>query len=828
MPIPGLVTVSPRLAASVGAAVAGGLLLLLWTYRRRGFILLWAIAWAGVAAALFLASDGDPDRAVSTMRLAVAGFAAVASAELFLAGLLGHSNRTAWPVILIVFFVTGAVYAAAAGLLPAPALYAATFFTISITLAASAWRVMAIARDRHAVGGFIMAGAFTVVVVCNAAAAAAALLFAINLTGARLILLANGGAYVLVAFAQHLFVFEDMLFDLRDSKRDLLNARTELRHAAITDPLTGMYNRRFFDEVAAHQIEHHRRFHLPLSLVYVDVDRFKEINDTRGHDFGDRVLVHVATYLNRHTREADYLFRHGGDEFLILMSCTEDEARRRAQDLQAQFPSTLDQAGLPSTLSLSIGVALVPAGARDLQETIQLADGRMYDDKRRKPAFTIGALTLAILPFCIAAIPAMAFAQSRPLVHPSAAAIYARLLPQIERIRLFDHHAHPAFPDDADVDIAPPPPGGSPLRLREDNPETSAAARALFGFPFADMKGTHAKWLADKKAALKRQHPGAAYFNDILDRLGIETSMANRVAMAPYLDPARFKWVFFVDCFMFPFDNSALAARNGDEAVYMPLQTKLRQQYQQALGLTSLPPTFADYLSLVSRSLEANQKRGGVAVKFEASYFRSLFFADPTRDRVGSIYDQYRSGGVPSFDEYTAFQDFIFRHIVTEAGRLHLPVHIHTSVGGGDYFNIRGVNVLNLENVLRDPRYSATTFVLIHGGYPFDRQAILLTWMKNVYLDSSATELMLYPTEFKNVLRQWLETFPEKVTFGTDAFPYNDALGVEEVYWIGVQTSRTALAAALAEMVAAREITESRAMAIARGYLHDNAAALYK
>ena len=427
----------------------------------------------------------------------------------------------------------------------------------------------------------------------------------------------------------------------------------------------------------------------------------------------------------------------------------------------------------------------------------------------------------------VAAWTAVLAGQSRPIVAPEAQAIYQRLLPQISGIKLFDHHAHPSFPDDADVDIAPPPPGNTPLRLREDNPETSAAAKALFGFPFADMSGAHRKWLVDKKAALKSEHAGTAYFDMILDRLGIETSMANRVAMASYLNPSRFKWVFFVDCFMFPFDNSALAARNGDEAVYMPLQTKLRLQYAQQVGVQGLPPTFAGYLAFVSQSLEANQKRGGVAVKFEASYFRSLSFDDPSREAAAAVYDRYRGGGVPSFDDYKIVQDAVFRHLVAEAGRLRLPVHIHTNAGGGDYFSLRGVNVLNLENVLRDPRYSATTFVLIHGGYPFDREAIWLTAMKNVYLDSSSTELVLYPTEFKNVLRRWLEIYPEKVTFGTDAFPYNEALGVEEVYWMGVHTTRTALAAALAEMIAAREISEGQAMTIAHGYLHDTAAALY-
>ena len=105
-----------------------------------------------------------------------------------------------------------------------------------------------------------------------------------------------------------------------------------------------------------------------------------------------------------------------------------------------------------------------------------------------------------------------ASAQSRPLVAPEATAIYQRLLPQIARIKLFDHHAHPAFPDDADVDIAPPPPGATMLRLRPENPETVAAARALFGFPFADMAGAHGKWLVDRKAALKRQYAGRGVF----------------------------------------------------------------------------------------------------------------------------------------------------------------------------------------------------------------------------------------------------------------------------------------------------------------------------
>jgi predicted TIM-barrel fold metal-dependent hydrolase len=134
---------------------------------------------------------------------------------------------------------------------------------------------------------------------------------------------------------------------------------------------------------------------------------------------------------------------------------------------------------------------------------------------------------------------------------------------------------------------------------------------------------------------------------------------------------------------------------------------------------------------------------------------------------------------------------------------------------------------MNLENILRDPRYTSTTFVMIHGGYPYEREAIWLAARKNVYLDSSYQELVMYPSEFKKSLKQWLETFPDKITFGTDCFPYNEVLGAEESYWLGVQSAREALAGALAEMVSEGEVSEAKALEMAKAYLHDTAVSLY-
>ena len=421
---------------------------------------------------------------------------------------------------------------------------------------------------------------------------------------------------------------------------------------------------------------------------------------------------------------------------------------------------------------------------------------------------------------------AAALGQAKALPQADVQAIYKRLEPRIAKILIFDHHAHPGFGDDSDVDAQSAPPQHLPLRARDSNPEIVTAVKALFNYPFNDMSAEHMKWLADKSAAAKKAG-GTAYFDAILDKLGVEVSVANRVAMAPYLNPKRFRWVFFADSFLFPLDNKLVTAVNPDEGVYIPLQEKVLKRYMAQAGVKALPETLDGYLRFVTRVLEENQKNGGIAEKFEIGYFRSLAFGDPPKAAAMQVYAKYRKGGVPAPEEYKTFQDYVFRYLVTEGGRLHLPVHIHSAVGEGDYFSLQRGNVLNLENILKDQRYLKTTFVLVHGGYPFYREAIWMTSMENVYIDTSEVEVLTYPSEFKNVLKLWLQTYPEKVTFGTDAYPYSAALGSEQGYWLGVTSARDALTAALAEMVASREITEAKALEIAQGYLHDNATRLY-
>lgn len=421
----------------------------------------------------------------------------------------------------------------------------------------------------------------------------------------------------------------------------------------------------------------------------------------------------------------------------------------------------------------------------------------------------------------------MGWAQARPLPNQDLSAIYQRLLAQIEKIPIVDMHAHPGYWDDSDVDaMAVTVTDLDPFRTRDTNPEWAAAAKALFGYPYSDLSPEHAAWL-DKKDDELRKEWGKDYFTKILDLVGIQVGVANRVAMDYLENNPRFRWVVFVDPFMFPFNNHDLAI-NPDRAVYFPIQEKALHRYMAQAGSAQLPADLAGYEALIGRVLEQDKQQGAVAIKFEAPYFRSLVsISDPPREKAEAIYRKYRSGGVPSAEEYLVFQDYVFRYLIAQAGPQHLEVHVHSAVGAGNYYYLKEGNAMDLENILRDTRYKDTTFVMIHGGYPYDRESIWLAALPNVYLDSSEFVLLTYPAEYSRILKNWFEIYPEKIVFGSDAFPYTREVAVPETYWLAIHTARTASAAALAEMVAEGEISEAKALDIARDYFHDTTAKLF-
>ena len=225
--------------------------------------------------------------------------------------------------------------------------------------------------------------------------------------------------------------------------------------------------------------------------------------------------------------------------------------------------------------------------------------------------------------------------------------------------------------------------------------------------------------------------------------------------------------------------------------------------------------------------LERQRQGGALAEKFEAAYLRDLYFGAADAAQAERVYRQYAGKGVPPDTEYKLLQDYLFRYIASECGRLGMAVHIHTMAGAGGYFDVAGANPLNLEPLFDDPALRKTKFVMIHGGWPFVSEIGALLTKPNAYLDISAQTLILPPARIAGWLREWLALVPEKVLFGTDAYPYSDQLGWEESAWIAARNGREALGRALTAMMRDGEITHQRAVELARMVLRDNARALY-
>lgn len=167
--------------------------------------------------------------------------------------------------------------------------------------------------------------------------------------------------------------------------KNLKASQERLRKLATRDLLTGLYNRNFFNETIIRDIRKAERQHETLSFIIIDIDNFKNINDTYGHLHGDGVLRECAHLLKGSVRKSDFLCRYGGDEFVIVtpMPSCKDNAplfQRIEENLRLW---NLEYATFDYKLSLSIGCAVWETG-RDVIEVLSAADKQMYRNKRKK------------------------------------------------------------------------------------------------------------------------------------------------------------------------------------------------------------------------------------------------------------------------------------------------------------------------------------------------------------------------------------------------------------------------------------------------------------
>jgi diguanylate cyclase (GGDEF)-like protein len=393
-PLP-LVTIQIRRVVGILVLAPACTLFLLYLFRPRAYVLAWVMAWLAASAMLLVLSSnsarpddlGDVSSYLSTSRIVVAAWAgcAVIFGISLRWGALWFRQPSAvavapsakWVALAIVVWLVLSATVLGPGAVIAPA-----FVLMSVWQAQGAIACLRAARAYRFSGALFVGLGLMALVLSNATAAVA------SAASGTLTPLSTNLAYLnglwagVMVIGMHLLAFEDVIEELRTANAALSKGRDEMRAMAVTDPLTRCNNRRFLEEISEHELQQHRRYNLPLSLLYVDIDHFKAINDTRGHQTGDVVLRTLGYILRARTRQADYVFRWGGDEFLVLLSADETQAQAKAEEIRQAFLDSPIVRELPDGVDLSIGCVAVPPETDNFEPLIDQADREMYRRKR--------------------------------------------------------------------------------------------------------------------------------------------------------------------------------------------------------------------------------------------------------------------------------------------------------------------------------------------------------------------------------------------------------------------------------------------------------------
>ncbi len=161
-----------------------------------------------------------------------------------------------------------------------------------------------------------------------------------------------------------------------------------MEHENITDPLMGIHNRRYLDARLKEEVDRALRYKLPLSVLLLDIDHFKKVNDDHGHQVGDRVLRALGNLIRNAVRTTDVVARYGGEEILVIATCTPpppipvlaERLRREVEDSVLASPDDLAR-GKEIRVTVSIGVASLGGDVRSMEELIQRADEALYRAK---------------------------------------------------------------------------------------------------------------------------------------------------------------------------------------------------------------------------------------------------------------------------------------------------------------------------------------------------------------------------------------------------------------------------------------------------------------
>ncbi len=402
----------------------------------------------------------------------------------------------------------------------------------------------------------------------------------------------------------------------------------------------------------------------------------------------------------------------------------------------------------------------------------------------------------------------------------------SRLATALEAVPAIDHHTH--LLESAPYGTAQD--GEGPLLMRSTHPAVVKVLRERFGVDWDPSQGQvlHAAGRAARQRQVAHLGGEAAYWAEQLRLARTETALVNQ------LDPTgtnrnTLRWVPTASPLLLPFPAPSLEARSPLSAEELPRFRVALLRWLKADGHAGPPPTLAAYLRFLNRQLRTWQGQGAVAIKFVEAYHRSLRFEAVSPLRAEALWRTGRARPLQR-EEYLALQDFLARHLFLIAGTLHLPIHLHTGLGGSPRLRLQDADPRNLEAILADPTFESTAFVLIHAGTPDPRPAAAMAaFRRNVWLDLSALAFHLPPDELATAMRTCLLAAPERTLFGTDAYGcYQIPVGPEVVLLAFSPILRQALTEALASLVEAGIVDEAQALHMGRDVLRGNAQRLYR
>lgn len=196
--------------------------------------------------------------------------------------------------------------------------------------------------------------------------------------------LTNISIYILAIFVGIASTFSAIMLTSTRLELELKTAQQQMELLAHTDPLTGLYNRRYFVESAQREFVRARRFKHTASVLFTDLDHFKQINDTYGHSVGDAVLTRVGKIISAHVRQVDLTARLGGEEFIVLLILGAEETLPNIADRirEAIERDVLELDGKTIRYTVSIGVAFLLPNDKSIQDLIDRADAALYRAKQ--------------------------------------------------------------------------------------------------------------------------------------------------------------------------------------------------------------------------------------------------------------------------------------------------------------------------------------------------------------------------------------------------------------------------------------------------------------